>query len=82
MSFDGGQGQCFRVEHRTATGEPVCVLGRVADVCAHHQSLVPFISKLLREVDGASGVVALVDETTGITVARRYLTHSETVRLG
>jgi hypothetical protein len=66
----------FRVEHRDGRVPGVRVLGRVVGVPAHHQSLVPFVSQLLREAAGASGEVALVDETTNVTVARRHLGHA------
>jgi hypothetical protein len=61
----------FRVELRNGAG--VRSLGRVSDVTAHPASLVPFASRLVRE--GATGELVLVDETTGLDVARQDLRH-------
>jgi hypothetical protein len=62
----------YRVEHRGAN-EPR-LLGYVADVVPHPASLVPFVSRLLR--DGATeGEVVLVDDHTGADVARQSLGH-------
>jgi hypothetical protein len=59
----------YRIEHRT--GDDVASLGRVADLTPHPASLTPFVSRLL--LDGRTGVVVLVDEATGVEVARHEL---------
>jgi hypothetical protein len=72
--------RCFRVEHRTEADTPARLLGYLAGVAAHHQSLVLYVARLRREVAGATGTVALVDDATGATVARRYLDRTQTSR--
>ena len=57
----------FRVEHRE--GARVRSLGRLERVPAHHTSLEPYVSALLRDGDG--GELLLVDAGTGAVVARR-----------
>jgi len=57
----------YRVEYR-AEGT-VRALGELRDVPAHHATLDPFVSMLLRDGDG--GEVVLVDTATGAVVARR-----------
>ena len=57
----------FRVDHRD--GDGTRAIGAVADVAAHHASLEPYVSTLLR--DGADGELLLVDAVTGSVVARR-----------
>ena len=57
----------YRVEHRA--GDRVRPLGELRGVPAHHATLDPFVSMLLRDGDG--GEVVLVDTATGAVVARR-----------
>ena len=57
----------YRVEYR-AEGT-VRVLGELRDVPAHHATLTPFVSPLLR--GGAEGQLLLVDVATNAVVARR-----------
>ena len=59
----------FRVELRDQYR--VRTLGRIPDVTPHAASLVPFASMLVRE--GAAGELVLVDEATGVEVARQDL---------
>jgi hypothetical protein len=63
------EGRRFRVEHR-AHGQ-TRVVGEVAGVAAHHQSLALFAARLVGE--GATGTVVLVDAASGQAVARRRL---------
>jgi hypothetical protein len=58
-----------RIEHRT--GDAVTSLGRVADLAPHRTTLAPFVSRLL--MDGETGIVVMVDESTGDDVARHDL---------
>lgn len=62
----------FRVEHRDDLGHHD--LGRVPDVFATHHALTPFLAQLV--LDGATGEVVLIDEASGIDVARRFLDRS------
>ena len=57
----------YRVEHRAAG--TVRVLGELRDVPAHHATLAPFVSTILRA--GGNGEVVLIEAATGAVVARR-----------
>ncbi len=59
----------FRVEHREAGA--VSILGEMHGVPAHHATLAPFVSSLLH--DGLGGELVLVDELSGLIVARRHV---------
>jgi hypothetical protein len=74
MSTDEENGRSrhwYHVELRT--GDEVRDLGHVPDAFPHHDSLTPFVSRLLRE--GATGEVILIDDESGQVVARRRLEH-------
>ena len=64
----------FRVEHRIAEADPI-VLATVRNVFAHHDTLTQYVSRLLTERgDGdLSGELVLIDEATGVVLARRDL---------
>lgn len=49
------------------------VLGWAEGLAAHHHSLAPYVSRLRLEAMGTLGFVVLVDEATGMVVARRRL---------
>jgi hypothetical protein len=68
--------RAFRVEHRTGQ-RPPAVLARIRDVFAHHDTLTPYVSCLLRErgTEPVPGELVLVDEATDEIVARRALGH-------
>lgn len=59
----------FRVEHRE--GGASRPLGELAGVPAHHATLAPFVSALLREDPDADGEVVLVEVASQRVVARR-----------
>jgi hypothetical protein len=65
----GGPGRWYRVEHWGPDG--VHCLGRLPDVTPHPATLAPFASRLVREQ--ATGELVLIDEATGIAVARQDL---------
>ena len=58
-----------RIEHRD--GKACAVLAHLEDVVSHRGTLNRFLARLRTE--GARGEVALVDEATGVVVARRAL---------
>ena len=59
----------YRVEHHA--GGAVALLGSLEGVSAHHTTLDPFVSVLLRR--GQAGRVVLVDTATDAVVARRQV---------
>jgi hypothetical protein len=52
-------------------GDAVSLLGCLEGVPAHHATLTPFVSVLIRR--GLVGEVVLVDDATGAVAARRTL---------
>jgi len=61
--------RAFRVEHHH--DGKAQVLGLITEVAAHHATLVPYVSALVRT--GETGEVRLVDVETGAVVARRRI---------
>ena len=49
------------------------VIAHTTGVFAHHDSLTPYVIRLLTEQ--ATGELILVDQETGAVVARRHLSH-------
>ena len=59
----------YRVEHHV--GRTVTVLAEAVVGFPHSTTLVPYVSRLV--LQGASGWLVLVEETTGRRVARRHI---------
>lgn len=66
--------RCFRIEHRR-DGGVVAVLGHVHDAFPHHDTLTPYVSRLLRESAplAAHDEVVLIDQESNRVLARRSL---------